>query len=437
MSGRLEAFDERQARELAEREYDIQGSASLLDGERDRNFRIDSEDRSYVLKIAPFEDSRAELELQAEVLEFLAVRALTLEVPRLVRTRGGERLFQISISGESHLGRLVTYLPGRLYARVADSPPALRGSLGRGLGELDGALAQFSHPAARRVLPWDLARARDMLRLAPGVRPDSLGLQVEEQLHRFCTVVEPVLPELRSSVIHNDANDYNLLVADDEERVSGIIDFGDMVETATICELAIAIAYAILGSEDPIPAAEEVVRGYHEVHPLYEREIEVLFDLVRTRLVTSVCISSRNRCEDPGNEYLQISEAPMREMVGRLHHVDAREVEAKFRTICGFDPRVTEGDGIDIPGLRQEHLSSTLSLSYREPLHITGGSGPYLFEEGGRAYLDLVNNVCHVGHCHPALVEAEICFQGASIRGFGPLDLVLANALDTTVGDCP
>ena len=56
--------------------------------------------------------------------------------------------------------------------------------------------------------------------------------------------------------------------------------------------------------------------------------------------------------------------------------------------------------------LRGRHLGGSLSLSYRNPLHIVRGEGQFLYDVDGRAYLDCVNNVCHVGHCHPRVVEA-------------------------------
>jgi len=56
---------------------------------------------------------------------------------------------------------------------------------------------------------------------------------------------------------------------------------------------------------------------------------------------------------------------------------------------------------------RREHLlGRALSLSYSEPLHIVRGEGSYLYDVEGRRYLDCVNNVCHVGHCHPRVVRA-------------------------------
>ena len=60
----------------------------------------------------------------------------------------------------------------------------------------------------------------------------------------------------------------------------------------------------------------------------------------------------------------------------------------------------------DIIALRREHLNPTLSMSYRQPLKMVRGAGAYLFDQDGNAYLDMVNNVCHVGHCHPAVVAA-------------------------------
>lgn len=63
-------------------------------------------------------------------------------------------------------------------------------------------------------------------------------------------------------------------------------------------------------------------------------------------------------------------------------------------------------DAAAIAAVRSQHLSASLSLSYREPLYIVEGRGAYLFDREGRAYLDGVNNVCHVGHCHPHVVAA-------------------------------
>ena len=56
--------------------------------------------------------------------------------------------------------------------------------------------------------------------------------------------------------------------------------------------------------------------------------------------------------------------------------------------------------------LRQKYLSPSLSLSYDIPLHIVRAKGQYLYDANGKRYLDAVNNIQHVGHCHPMVVDA-------------------------------
>ena len=60
----------------------------------------------------------------------------------------------------------------------------------------------------------------------------------------------------------------------------------------------------------------------------------------------------------------------------------------------------------ELLAIRKKHLGKNLSLSYDEPLKIVKGEGQFLFDEEGRAYLDCVNNVCHVGHAQPQVVKA-------------------------------
>jgi len=56
--------------------------------------------------------------------------------------------------------------------------------------------------------------------------------------------------------------------------------------------------------------------------------------------------------------------------------------------------------------LRKKYLGPSLSLAYEEPLKIVRGNRQYLYDENGREYLDCINNISHVGHCHPAVIQA-------------------------------
>ena len=51
-------------------------------------------------------------------------------------------------------------------------------------------------------------------------------------------------------------------------------------------------------------------------------------------------------------------------------------------------------------------MGGNVSISYRSPLKIMRGWMQYLYDEDGRRYIDAYNNVAHVGHCHPKVVEA-------------------------------
>ncbi|MCK4765077.1 MAG: aminotransferase class III-fold pyridoxal phosphate-dependent enzyme [Candidatus Aminicenantes bacterium] len=216
-------------------------------------------------------------------------------------------------------------------------------------------------------------------------------------------------------------------------KVSGIIDFGDMLYTYTVCEPAIAAAYAILGQEDVIETAAHVIGGYFKAFPLTDRELEILLYLISARLCISVTMGAfRLQTLEPDNEYLKASSVPAREALEKLMYADPVQVLKTFRSACGLSPlpglaetkhkkkssresgspalqeqTLPEGRSADkILELRRRFLNPSLSISYKKPLKIVRGLGQYLYDETGRAYLDCVNNVCHVGHCHPRVVRA-------------------------------
>jgi 4-aminobutyrate aminotransferase-like enzyme len=117
-----------------------------------------------------------------------------------------------------------------------------------------------------------------------------------------------------------------------------VIDFGDMVETSTVFEPAVAAAYTILGRTDPVAAAARVVAGYHDVLPLTEQEIGLLYDLIALRLAVSVSLAAHQRRQDPENAYLSISEAPAWEALERWYQICPRLAHYTFRQAAGLPP---------------------------------------------------------------------------------------------------
>jgi 4-aminobutyrate aminotransferase-like enzyme len=389
--------------ELAAHAFRVRGTTSPLAGERDQNVRVDADDgAAYVLKIAHPDERRDVLELQNAALTHLGRGARPDLFPRVIPDRRGETITTVEVAGRSHLVRLVTWLDGTPAAEIAAHPPARLDDVGARLAVMDRELARFAHPAMHRLIPWDTKHAFSIVRERAGAIADDdrRGL-VAGVVDAAEARLVPLLPDLRSSVIHNDVNDHNLLVGDDG-RVAGIIDFGDMVHTYTACELANAAAYLMLDADDPVGVLADLARAYHRHAPLAAAELAALRDLVLLRLGLSVTMAAWQRRQDPHNAYLGVTEAPAWALLDAL----AARPDAEWTSVTaiGAAPRRRPRD--ELARARRDVLSRTLSVSYRTPLKIVRGAGQHLYDDADRRYLDCVNNVAHVGHGHPRVVAA-------------------------------
>ncbi len=319
--------------------YGLQAEARPLPGEHDSNFYLKTgTGQEFVLKVAHAAEQRNNLDLQNKALEHLATHDPSLLLQQVCVTSTGESIATVStIDGKKHFVRLLTYVPGRILAEVKPHSPALLHSLGGMLGRLDRALQDFTHPAAQRTLRWDLRHAvwiRDYLQYI--TQPERRAI-VERFLSQFETQVLPVLPTLPMSIIHGDPNDYNVLVGEADaghRQVVSLIDFVDVVRTNTVCDLAVAAAYAMLNKADPLAAAANVVAGYHEAFPLTQAELEVLYPLICTRLCVSVVNSAYRQKSEPHNEYLTVSEQPAWALLEQLLNVHPRLAHYTFRHAC-------------------------------------------------------------------------------------------------------
>jgi len=69
----------------------------------------------------------------------------------------------------------------------------------------------------------------------------------------------------------------------------------------------------------------------------------------------------------------------------------------------------------ELTSRREALLGAAYQLFYEKPVHLVRGEGVWLYDADGRKYLDMYNNVAHVGHCHPQVVEA-ICKQARTLN---------------------
>jgi 4-aminobutyrate aminotransferase-like enzyme/Ser/Thr protein kinase RdoA (MazF antagonist) len=331
------------AKRIANEQYGLNGEVRELPSERDQNFLVSAEGARYVLKIANTTEERSLLEAQNQAMEH--VKHLGL-LPQAIDSLRGETIQAAELpDGKNHFIRLVTYLEGTPMGNVKRHSANLMFDLGRKLGELDRALLDFDHPALHRDFHWDFAHGLEVVQKnLKLVRDKKSRAMVLSLMENFESHTVPLLQRLPKSIIYNDANDYNILVGGGtdlysrNQLVTGFIDLGDMVHSYTVGDLAIAIAYAILDKPDPLAVAAEIVRGYNSTFELTEDEIAALHGLVTLRLCMSVCIGAEQQQNQPANEYLGISQQPIRNTLPKLTKIHPRFAEAVFRDACGLTP---------------------------------------------------------------------------------------------------
>ncbi|MDX1616673.1 MAG: aminotransferase class III-fold pyridoxal phosphate-dependent enzyme, partial [Candidatus Promineifilaceae bacterium] len=339
------------------------------------------------------------------VLETLRDREFDLAAPSPVGKLSDKLHRWQDGSGRQHYVQLFHFVSGSVLAGRDGYSEVDLGSLGERLASLDESLRGLPQPQPRELI-WSVWRAAETVRAGRNkVAGANRRRLVEHFLARFESEVAPTLGDLASGLIHNDANDHNLLV-NEGGRLCGLLDFGDLDWAPYVNEVAVAAAYAMAGQIDPLAAAAELAAGYHRVMPLEPEALAVLFDLIAMRLCVSVVVSTNRQAEADRDSYLKVSEGPAWRLLQQLAGMDPQVAEQRFRQACGLPADSDRGGKERLLALRKRRLGPSLSLSYREPLKIVRGLGQYLYDEKSRPYLDAVNNVAHVGHCHPEVVAA-------------------------------
>ena len=304
---------EQDAVRVARSLYGLAAAARALPSERDQNFALSTERGAFVLKIAGAAEKREVLDLQNDALAWLAARAPSLPLPRLVPTMAGAAIGD----AEGRFVRLLTYLPGAILADAKPQTPALARATSAASSASSTGRSRASRtrrPPAATCSGTRIARSRS----SRGTGTRSAIRRAARSSTRFVAEharsVVPLTGQLRgeasSTTTPTTTTCSSATRRPSGRPVAGLLDFGDMVETWTVCELAVAIAYAIFGKEDPLAAACHLAAGYDRMRPLTDPELEALWSFAAIRLCTSVCLSAHRRTAEPDNLYLMVSEAP-------------------------------------------------------------------------------------------------------------------------------
>ena len=326
-------------RSLAE-EFGIHGTLESLVSERDQNYRVTTAaGERFVFKIANSSESAVTTDFQIQVLSHVMRQGCPVVTPEIRPTLAGKESSTVLDGDIPHVCRVVSYLDGTPLSAVRVTPK-LAHSFGRCAAGLDLALANYEHAGDNQVLLWDLQRAGDVRELTTYIEEPDLRTAAELCMEDFDQRVQPELSSLRRQVIHSDLNADNVLVADDCESIAGVIDFGDMVRAPLIMEVAIAAAYLRVGEGDPLSLIAPFIVGYNSITVLEDIELELLFDLVRMRLVATLTIlrwrlSMRGKNDDYVRQSLE-GERTAEHFLLRLDTLGRISFTERVRSACNI-----------------------------------------------------------------------------------------------------
>ncbi len=281
-----------EAEAIAREKYGLEGRAEWLWGEKDSNYRLALADGGeYLLKILNPAESRAVTSMHSQALLHVEARDPEIPVQRIIRTKEGEADFRMTDrAGQERSVRMVTFVPGTAQKSVAHSP-AQRRAVGVWLARMQAALADFDHEAAHHRITWDMKHAASLRAILPAFGEQPIRARLERAMDDFDKRIIPVMDSLPAQIIHNDFNMENILIDPaDPDRISGIIDFGDMVHAPLLFDVAVGAAYQMGEEEDPLAAICDFLEGYASLKSLSAMELELLYPATVMRLVMRMAI---------------------------------------------------------------------------------------------------------------------------------------------------
>ncbi len=315
-------------------------AVSRLDGEYDLNFLVTCAAGDYVLKVMRVDCDDAFVAMQCSALAHLqqVSAAVQVPVPRVITTLAGEQFtYHQDPQGELRVVWLLSKFEGSNYANFEPKSESLIRQLGHYMGHMNTQLASFEHGYLDREFKWNLVQA-GWVEARFDCLADPTRKSIVKSIVEQFNAVQEGLSSLPQQCIHNDVNDYNILVQgclNQGPTITGIIDLGDMCLAPRVCDLAIAGAYIVLDQAQPEQALAQLVAGFHHSAALSELEISLIWPLLRMRLAVSVVNSTLMALDNPNDPYVTISQAPAWAFL-ETHRLHAGLINSRLRLACGL-----------------------------------------------------------------------------------------------------
>src|SRR5690606_29356513 len=306
---------------------------------------------------------------QLGALRHLAAADPGLPVPRHRQTLDGEDWARAAgADGRSWRVCVLSYLPGRLADDDGFTLADYR-HFGAMIARLQRGLRGYFHPAAGgRHLLWDV-------RELPGFRDRARHLgsgrkRAEDLIDRFAADVLPRLGALRAQVIHGDIHSHNLILGP-ENRVAGMIDFGDMFHGPAILDLADALSDFTHGARDAAAMWSALAAGLHAVQPVEADEMGLLYDLMVARQVLTGIITATRAAETPHQgDYIAAAGFGEADTLDRITAIGRDRATAIFAAATGRGAPVAGLSVAQLLERRKKVMGAHPYVFYDPPLHI-------------------------------------------------------------------
>ena len=290
---------------------------SPLVSERDKNYLCTvNKTKKYVIKIHnPLENSSF-LKFQDYVLKKLLRTKTKKYVPIIIHTKINEYLDK---DKRKCLVRILSYIEGEMYVHIKKNE-SLEKSLGNFLGILTCSLQNIIHKSSVRKFPWDPSNIDWLKKEFVVIKNKEQREHVSKICIEYNKFIKNNKKNIKYSLTHGDAHHYNLVVKNN--KIFGLIDYGDMVYAPTINDLAICLAYALMNNNDIISTLRNILIAYSKIYRINKSEIFLLMTLVKCRLAISVVMSAKQKQKFPNNKYLLISEKPAWNLIKKLNNIN-------------------------------------------------------------------------------------------------------------------
>ena len=374
-----------------------------LNGYENENYLVTAKDAQYIFKTYPSTKNTFSL-INAECLALIHLQQKGgCKTPIPIPFISGEYVNTIHINNQEKCCRMLSFLPGSFLGDIKPNK-SLMANLGAFLADLNQKLDGFHSDAIRaRNYDWDLQNLTLNRKHISAIPDPKQRRIVAYFFQKFDLLVSPYVPELRKSYIHSDFNEWNVLAEGDQAL--GLIDFGDIVYSPLINEVATALCYLSYDKDTFFDWTTPFLKAYHKIIPLKKKEIGLLYYLIATKLCISVCQSAKARLLQPENKYASVSEKNAWKMLHKLLILNPISVENHFMQTLGLSKEKTVVLAEKVK-TRERYFSRILSISYKRPIYMTGAAFQYMYDGYGNTFLDAYNNIPHVGHSHPKVVAA-------------------------------